>query len=93
MDEVLVQDFAKFDLTQLEEVLGEAAIAFGAVNNGAQLSDHPQVRRWPMTVNSNDVSCVAPSLKTPFDDGFFRPVPSSGQHCEAIRKEFHHERK
>jgi crotonobetainyl-CoA:carnitine CoA-transferase CaiB-like acyl-CoA transferase len=88
MDEVLVQAFSKLDLEQLELALGEAAIAFGAVNSVRQLSEHPQVRRWPMTVNGEDVAFVAPPLKTPFDDGFFRGVPSIGEHSEAIREEF-----
>jgi crotonobetainyl-CoA:carnitine CoA-transferase CaiB-like acyl-CoA transferase len=88
MDTILVDAFSKFDLKHLEEVLGETAIAFGAVNSVQQLADHPQVRRWPMTVNGHDVSFVAPPLKTPFDDGFFREIPSIGQDSEAIRKEF-----
>jgi itaconate CoA-transferase len=88
MDEILVEAFSRFDLEQLEEALGETAIAFGAVNSVQQLSEHPQVRRWPMTVNGEAIQFVAPPLKTPFDDGFFREIPSIGQQTEAIREEF-----
>jgi crotonobetainyl-CoA:carnitine CoA-transferase CaiB-like acyl-CoA transferase len=41
-----------------------------------------------MTVNGEAIQFVAPPLKTPFDDGFFREIPSIGQQTEAIREEF-----
>jgi hypothetical protein len=41
-----------------------------------------------MTVNGADVDVIAPPLQTPFDDGYFRPVPAIGEHTGAIRKEF-----
>ena len=89
MDQVLTARFGEFPLDQLEKALDEAAIAYGAVNTVEQLSEHPQLRRWPMTVNGAAVDFVAPPLQTPFDDGYFRPVPAIGEHTDAIRKEFH----
>jgi itaconate CoA-transferase len=88
LNEALIAGFARFDLKQLETALNKAGIAFGAVNSVQQLSEHPQLRRWPMTVNGQDVDFVAPPLQTPFDDGHFREVPTIGQQTEAIRAEF-----
>ena len=88
LDEAIIAGFAKFDLKELENALNKAGIAFGAVNSVQQLSEHPQLRRWPMTVNGEHVDFVAPPLQTPFDDGHFREVPTIGQHTEAIRAEF-----
>jgi crotonobetainyl-CoA:carnitine CoA-transferase CaiB-like acyl-CoA transferase len=88
MDEILVEAFKQFTLDELEKALTETGVAFGAVNSIEQLAEHPQVRRWPMTVNGKEVAFVAPPLQTRFDDGFFREVPAIGQHSEAIRAEF-----
>lgn len=88
MDKVLVDHFRKLKLNELRKVLDAAEIACGSVNTVAKLSEHPQVRRWPMRVNDADVAFIAPPIQTPFDDGFFRPVPTLGQHTDALRLEF-----
>lgn len=88
LDEVLGSHCRGVGLEHLRQHLDAAGIAFGAVNSVAQLSEHPQLRRWPMTVAGEPVEVVAPPLQTAFDDGAFAPVPDLGEHTEAIRREF-----
>jgi crotonobetainyl-CoA:carnitine CoA-transferase CaiB-like acyl-CoA transferase len=88
VDEVLDRRFGELPLEELRKLLDRSGIAYGAVNSVEQLSAHPQLRRWPMTVNGHDVSVVAPPLQTPFDDHAFRPVPAIGQDTDALRAEF-----
>jgi crotonobetainyl-CoA:carnitine CoA-transferase CaiB-like acyl-CoA transferase len=85
---VIDERFARLGLGALKVVLDLAGIAYGSVNSVAQLAEHPQLRRWPMTVAGQPVEYVAPPLQTPFDDGRFRDVPALGQHTAAIRAEF-----
>lgn len=54
----------------------------------AQLSAHPQLRRWPMEVAGRAIEYVAPPLQTSFDEGRFRAAPRLGEHSQAIRAEF-----
>lgn len=88
MDALLVEGFTRFSLPELEKALNAAGIAFGAVNSVEQLSAHPQVRRWPISVNGAEVQYVAPPIQTPFDEGRYRPVPEIGENTESIRAEF-----
>lgn len=88
MDEVLVPTFAGHTVEALRKLLDRAGIAYGAVSTVARLSDHPQLRRWPMDVAGHEVQLVAPPVQTSFDDGRFRPVPDIGEHNHALRAEF-----
>ena len=88
LEKILSHRFAEVDLMDLKALLDTAKVAYGAVNTVAQLSEHPQLRRWPMTVAGEEIRFVAPPVKTPFDDEQFMAVPDLGQHTEAIKREF-----
>ena len=88
IDAVINARFARYSLDDLKKLLLSAGVAYGSVNSVAQLSRHPQLRRWPMEVGGRTINPVAPPLQTPYDDGAFRKAPDIGEHTETIRREF-----
>lgn len=88
LEEHISARFAELHLPELRNLLDHAGIAYGAVNGVEQVSQHPQLRRWPMAVNGHEVELPAPPLQTDYDAGRFRPVPDIGEHSESIRAEF-----
>jgi crotonobetainyl-CoA:carnitine CoA-transferase CaiB-like acyl-CoA transferase len=70
------------------ERLGRARIAYGFVNEVADLRRHPALRRTDVALPGSVASVVVPAA---LHDGASRglgAVPSIGQHSEAIRAEF-----
>jgi crotonobetainyl-CoA:carnitine CoA-transferase CaiB-like acyl-CoA transferase len=69
--------------------LRAANTAFGFVNDVADLSAHPALRRVTVATPNGDVSLAAPPVLA---DGAgacaLGPVPGLGEHSEAIRAEF-----
>jgi len=66
--------------------LEEANIAYASVNSVSDLSKHPQLRRSTISTPSGPVKLVSsPAMHQHKEYG---PVPSVGQHSEAIRREF-----
>jgi crotonobetainyl-CoA:carnitine CoA-transferase CaiB-like acyl-CoA transferase len=88
VNEVINAVFSGYTRPELTSKLRQSAIAHGAVNSVADLSQHPQLRRWPMETDQGVVSLIAPPLMTEHDDYYFRPVPAVGEHTEKIRAEF-----
>ena len=80
--------FSSYTRPELTHKLRQSAIAYGMVNSVADLSQHPQLRRWPMETDQGLATLVAPPLITEHDDHHFRPVPALGEHTEKIRAEF-----
>jgi crotonobetainyl-CoA:carnitine CoA-transferase CaiB-like acyl-CoA transferase len=88
VNEVINAVFSGYTRPELTSKLRKSAIAYGAVNSVADLSQHPQLRRWPMETDQGMLSLVASPLITEHDDHYFRPVPAVGEHTEKIRAEF-----
>ena len=88
IDEVINARFARCTLQDLKDLLLSAGVAYGSGNSVAQLSSHPQLRRWPMEVAGRMINPVAPPVQTAYDEGAFRKAPGIGEHTEAIRREF-----
>ncbi|EJW12503.1 L-carnitine dehydratase [Rhodovulum sp. PH10] len=77
--------FGALDANELTEKLAAAEIAFARVNEMAQLSTHPHLRRVTVDTPSGPVTYPAP----PGARGkCFGPVPALGAHTEAVRREF-----
>ncbi len=87
VDGLVAEFFAAHDRAELESRLRAARIAYGAVNDLAGLSAHPQLRRQsiasetgaislPAHPNAGAASAAAPSL------------PTIGEHSDRIRQEF-----
>lgn len=77
--------------------LADAGIAYGALNNVADFSAHPQLRRMTIETQEGPVEVVAPPVRTSHDavsdtaPASFphkARVPALGEHTAAIRTEF-----
>lgn len=85
-DGAVADAFSSLLRTELVERLTAARIAFGAVNDTAGLSEHPQLRRIPAAHADGEVQLPAPPVTADWDS--HPAVPSIGEHSEAIRAEW-----
>lgn len=71
--------------------LEQAAIAFARLRGVEELPEHPQLRarsRWqPLQVSGSTVEALLPPVTSDGWDYVMRPVPSLGEHSEAILRE------
>jgi crotonobetainyl-CoA:carnitine CoA-transferase CaiB-like acyl-CoA transferase len=88
MDELIAAVFSRHDMGSLSAALREAAIAFGRLNEVADLATHAQLRRVSVGTPSGSVEIVAPPARHTGDDQSLGPVPALGQQSDAIRGEF-----
>jgi len=68
--------------------LRTAGIAYGAINEVAELSQHPQLRRVTVESPAGPLEVVAPPARVTGQDRDFGPVPALDQQGAALRKEF-----
>ena len=88
LDGIIAEKFRAASADALAERLRSAQIAFGRVNTVAQFSKHPQLRRVTVGTANGDVALPAPPAQFVGEERILRPVPSIGQHNDAIRREF-----
>ncbi|GIL39074.1 CaiB/BaiF CoA transferase family protein [Roseiterribacter gracilis] len=71
------------------ERLRAANVAYGAVNEVADLSTHPQLRRVTFDTPTGPVALPAPAMRWRGDDDLsLGPTPALGEHSEKLRAEF-----
>lgn len=91
LDEIVGTFFAQKTRVELEAMLREAAIAYGAVNSLETFAEHPQLRRRKVTLEDGEVAELvgAPVVHT-FEDETepFGRVPKLGEQSDSIRAEF-----
>lgn len=81
--------FGRFERADLIHRLDAAAIAFGAVNTVLDLAEHPHLRRMSVDSANGPIRMPAPPIVRPSEAApQFGPIPSVGQHSDAIRAEF-----
>jgi len=88
MDALITAAFAAHGVETLGALLLAAGIAFGRLNEVADLANHPQLRRVSVATASGPVELVAPPARFAGDSGALGPVPALGEHGDAIRAEF-----
>ena len=89
LDAAIAGVFAALPQEQVIERLRRARIAFGRLNQVADLATHRHLRRISVDTPSGPVSSVAPPPRWRDDrDAAPGPVPAPDQHGAAIRKEF-----
>lgn len=88
IDQAIRAIFSTYTRSDLMQKLSANTIACGALNSVADLSVHPQLRRWPMQVNGEMAEITAPAINSEHDEGMHRPIPHIGEHSEKIRAEF-----
>ncbi|MDF3856282.1 CaiB/BaiF CoA transferase family protein [Paracoccus sp. P2] len=91
LDAIVAGFFAARSRAELESLLREAAIAYGAVNSVERFAQHPQLRRAPVTLEDGaEAHLVAPPVRHSFEPEtpHLGRVPGLGEHSAAIRAEF-----
>lgn len=88
LNQVIENVFTGLSREELAQRLGEASIAYGAINSVEGLARHPQLRRMTVDTPSGPVDVVAPPAQS--SQGSCTPgaVPALGAHSDAIRQEF-----
>ncbi len=79
---------ATIPVKTMREKMQAAQVAFASVNGVKELSEHPQLRRIKVPTAQGSVNLVAPPAHIRNEPRDFGPVPTIGQHTDAIRKEF-----
>lgn len=88
LDGEIARVFSQLTQDQVIERLNQARIAFGRLNQVADLARHSQLRRISVDTPSGPVLSVAPPIRWRGQDFTPGPVPAIGQHDDAIRREF-----
>lgn len=86
-DGAVAQAFARRSRAEMAAALGAARIAYGAVNDCAGLSRHPQLRRVAVETPEGETTLPAPPGRDPAAPPL-GPVPRIDAHGPAIRAEF-----
>ena len=87
VDAIVQNVFAARSRKELEQQLGDARIAFGAVNGLDDLSKHPQLRRIRVASETGEIDMPAhPDANRVVDRD--TQIPALGEHSDAIRVEF-----
>ncbi|MFK7977317.1 MAG: CaiB/BaiF CoA transferase family protein [Halioglobus sp.] len=88
LDEVIDGVFLQLPRATVVERLQAGKVAYGAVNSVDDLSSHPQLRRSSVATPSGEARLVAPPVRGARDENVLGAVPATGEHSDAIRKEF-----
>lgn len=80
--------FSPLDRATVVNRLRQAAIAYGAINEVADLAKHPALRRAFMETGKGPLQIVAPSLRIAGEADRIGRVPALGEHADEIRAEF-----
>jgi itaconate CoA-transferase len=88
-DGLVAACFAKRDVATLARQLEEAQIAFARVNEVLDVLRHPHFRQVTIDSAGGPIDLPTPPAKFMHDPApKFGPLPSLGQHTEAVRREF-----
>jgi crotonobetainyl-CoA:carnitine CoA-transferase CaiB-like acyl-CoA transferase len=89
LDSVINSVFSSYKHADMLSVLEGAGIAFGSVNEVADLSKHPQLRRISVPTPTGPVDMPAPPQQLPGKgEKQLGAVPALGEHSDRIREEF-----
>jgi formyl-CoA transferase len=88
VDARVARVFSAMDADSLIAKLAAADIAFGCVNEPAQLAQHPHLRRITVATPSGPASHAAPAAQWADEQRSYGPVPKLGEHTEQVRAEF-----
>jgi crotonobetainyl-CoA:carnitine CoA-transferase CaiB-like acyl-CoA transferase len=85
LEKEIAEVFARYTVKQMVERLEAAKIAWARVSTVADLANHPALRRISVDSPGGRFEGAASALHLELQA---KPVPSLGQHSEAIRREF-----
>jgi crotonobetainyl-CoA:carnitine CoA-transferase CaiB-like acyl-CoA transferase len=80
--------FAAHDRPDMLDLLAQADIAYGAVNDVAALSEHPQLDRATIASSAGEIRLPAPPIRRSGGNPGLGPSPAFDADGAAIRAEF-----
>lgn len=88
LDDVVNAVFGQFTREEISEKLKTAQIAYGALNTVEDFAHHPQLRRLNVGSAAGEIDLVASPIRLSDNPAPVKPIPTVGQHTDALRKEF-----
>ncbi|MER9545940.1 CoA transferase [Mesorhizobium sp. M0437] len=87
LDEIIERRFSELSCQEAMQELEAAGLAYGRLNEVADVSKHPHVRRVEVGTPKGTVETIAPATIFNSERPSLRPVPALGAHTETIREE------
>ncbi|RUU25535.1 MULTISPECIES: CaiB/BaiF CoA-transferase family protein [unclassified Mesorhizobium] len=87
LDEIIERRFSELSCHEAMQELEAAGLAYGRLNEVADISTHPHVRRVAISTPEGTVEAIAPAAIFNSEPPSLRPVPALGAHTEAVREE------
>ena len=88
LENIVADVFGGVPRETIIERLTTAGIAFGRLTDLEDLTAHPQNRFVTVQSDGGEIELMAPGFVTRGETASYGPVPSLGQHSDAIRAEF-----
>ncbi|MER8402198.1 CaiB/BaiF CoA-transferase family protein [Mesorhizobium sp. M1348] len=87
LDEIIERRFSELSCHNAMQELEAAGLAYGRLNEVADVSKHPHIRRVEVGTPEGTVETIAPAAIFNSERPSLRPVPALGAHTEAVREE------
>lgn len=87
LDEIIERRFSELSCHEAMQELEAAGLAYGRLNEVADISNHPHVRRVGVGTPKGIVDTIAPAAIFNSERSSLRPVPALGAHTQAVREE------
>ncbi|MER9651873.1 CaiB/BaiF CoA-transferase family protein, partial [Mesorhizobium sp. M0199] len=87
LDEIIERRFSELSFPEAMRDLEAAGLAYGRLNEVADVSKHPHIRRVQVATPEGSVETIAPAAIFNSERPALRPVPALGAHTEAVREE------
>ncbi|RWJ52637.1 CaiB/BaiF CoA-transferase family protein [Mesorhizobium sp.] len=87
LDEIIGRRFSELSCHDAMHELEAAGLAYGRLNEVADVSRHPHIRRVQVGTPEGTVETIAPAAIFNAEHPSLRPVPTLGAHTEAVREE------
>lgn len=87
LDEIIERRFSELSCQEAMQELEASGLAYGRLNEVADVSSHPHIRRVQVGTTEGSVETIAPAAIFNSERPSLRPVPALGAHTEAVREE------
>ncbi|TIL81358.1 MAG: CoA transferase, partial [Mesorhizobium sp.] len=87
LDEIIALRFSELSCHEAMQELEAAGLAYGRLNEVADVSRHPHVRRVAVSTPEGTVETIAPAAIFNAERPSLRPVPALGAHTQTVREE------
>ncbi|CAN7763571.1 CaiB/BaiF CoA transferase family protein [Mesorhizobium sp. LjNodule214] len=87
LDEIIALRFSELSCHEAMQELEAAGLAYGRLNEVADVSGHPHVRRVTVGTPEGNIETIAPAAIFNAERPSLRPVPALGAHTQTVREE------